>query len=62
MQGHDNRAQVFRQFQVVVQGVAAFGVTAARRSVLHKKGGEISTKGLHHARGGADNPRIAGRA
>ena len=62
MQSYDNRTQIFRQLQVVAQGVAAFGVTAARRGVLHKKGGEISPKGLHHARGGADNPCIAGRA
>ena len=62
VQGHDNRTQIFRQLQVVAQGVAAFAVTAARCGVLHKKGGEISPKGLHHARGGADNPCIAGRA
>ena len=62
VQGHDNRPQVFRQFQVAAQCVAAFGVTSARRSVLYKKGCKISMKGLSHAGGGADNPRIAGRA
>ena len=62
VQGHDNRAQIFRQFQVAAQGIAAFGFIAARHGVLHKKRGEISAKGLHHAGGGADNPRIAGRA
>lgn len=61
MKGYNNGAKILCQFEVIAQGGAAFGISTTLR-VIYKKGCKISTKGLNHACGGADDPRIAGRA